>query len=745
MAQSDSDSRAPEPLNGILTSLPTYPTLKTACSSNNIEEEKRFLISDLCHILEGYLSAEQIADIYKAYLYGAQMHEGQKRASGEPYIYHPIAVARIMAEMHMDYQSIVAALLHDVIEDTGAAKEQIAEKFGVDVAELVDGVSKLTQIQFRSKAEAQAENFSKMLLAMAQDIRVIIIKLADRLHNMRTLGSMRPEKRRRISRETTEIYAPIANRLGIYEMRHELLDLAIYHSFPMRYKAIENACAAITGHRKEVFTTIKSSLKNRFKEAKISTKIKYRRKNIHSIYRKMRDKKLSFKEITDLYGVRISVKSVDHCYRILGMCHNLYKPIPGKFKDYIAIPKANGYQSLHTSLFGPHGIPIEIQIRTEEMDQFAQSGIAAHWLYKESGVDSLDRASRASEWLNGLLELQQNTSSSLEFLENVKVDLFPDEVYVFTPTGDIKKLPRGSTIVDFAYSVHSDVGHTCVAARVDHKMKPLNSEIFNGQTVQVITSKSSRPHPNWLDFIITARARTQIRHYLKSIKQSEAISLGRRLLKQSIISYMGSELEYAVEKINDLLVKYHLTTEDELLAEIGLGNRNSNLVVKSLFDTFDDDDITQFDESGNPLAIKGTEGMVLSYAHCCRPIPGDQIIGYFSSGKGIVVHKHSCKNVTKEQKSDFRVMDIQWSEHVEGEFSVGIRVQVINQRGVLAKLAAIIADTNSNIDNLEMSDESGSLTTINFVISVKNRVHLAHIMRKLKQVKVVNKIKRGTS
>jgi len=705
------------------------------------KDKDRFLISDLCQLLEQYIASEHVAEVYSAYLYGAQMHEGQKRVSGEPYIYHPIAVARIMAEMRMDYQSIIAALLHDVIEDTEAAKEDLAEKFGTQVADLVDGVSKLTQIQFRSKAEAQAENFSKMLLAMAQDIRVILIKLADRLHNMRTLGAMRPDKRRRISRETMEIYAPIANRLGIYKMRHELLDLATYNAYPMRYKAIENACAALIGRRKEVFSTIKAALKTRLKEVKITSKIRYRKKNIHSIYRKMRDKKRSFNEITDVHGVRILTKSVDDCYRVLGVCHNLYKPIPGKFKDYIAIPKANGYQSLHTSLFGPHGIPIEIQIRTKEMDQFAKSGIAAHWIYKEGSSSNIENVSRATDWLKGLLELQQNTSSSLEFLENVKIDLFPDEVYVFTPKGDIKKLPRGSTIVDFAYSVHTDVGHTCVAARIDHKMTPLSSELYNGQTVQVITSKSSRPHPNWLDFIMTARARTQIRHYLKSIKDSEAISLGKRLLNQAIISFIGSDIEYSQEHLKKVLEQYQLKTEGELLAEIGLGNRMATIVVKSLFDTLDEDeDITQFDDSGNPLAIKGTEGMVLSYAKCCSPIPGDQIKGFLSSGKGIVVHALACKNVTKDQKNDNRVIDIQWSDHVEGEYQTNLRVQVLNERGSLAKLAAIIADTESNIDNVELSNETGALTSIDFTITVKNRVHLARIIRQLKRVKVVNKI-----
>jgi GTP pyrophosphokinase len=539
-------------------------------------------ISELCSELEVYLEPAQVEEIYQAYLVGAEAHEGQSRLSGEPYISHPVAVARILADMRMDSKSIIAAILHDVIEDTPTAKEHIAEQFGEEVAELVDGVSKLTQIDFRSKAEAQAENFRKMMLAMVKDIRVIIIKLADRLHNMRTLEVMHPDKRRRIAHETMDIYAPIANRLGIFKMRHELLDLSIKAAYPMRYRALDSACKEVVGYRKEIFNTIEAAIKQRLKETNIEATVKYRQKNIHSIYRKMKEKKLSFKELTDVFGVRIMTQSVDDCYRVLGVMHNLYKPLPGKFKDYLAIPKTNGYQSLHSSLFGPHGVAIEVQIRTEEMDHFAESGIAEHWIYKEGEASTTTAQSRALEWLKNLLEMQQMSGSSQEFLESVKVDLFPDEIYVFTPKGDIKKLPRGATVVDFAYAVHTDVGNTCVAARIDHHMSPLGSRLYNGQTIEIICSEASRPHPSWLDFVHTAKARTNIRHFLKSLQKAEAITLGQRLLQQSVSQIKGRDVAIPKTRFKKVLDQYHMADQKELLAEIGLGNRNSSLVAKAM-------------------------------------------------------------------------------------------------------------------------------------------------------------------
>jgi len=699
--------------------------------------ENLTLIGELCTELEAYLEPQQVEEVYRAYLLGARAHEGQSRVSGEPYISHPVAVARILSEMRMDANCIIAAILHDVIEDTPTLKENLIEEFGEEVAELVDGVSKLTQIDFRSRAEAQAENFRKMMLAMVKDIRVIIIKLADRLHNMRTLDAMPPDKRRRIARETMDIYAPIANRLGIFKMRHELLDLSIKSAYPMRYRALESACREVVGYRKEIFNTIETAIRNRLKEGDIHATVKYRQKNIHSIYRKMKEKNISFKSLTDVFGVRIMTDSVDDCYRVLGVMHNLYKPLPGKFKDYLAIPKTNGYQSLHTSLFGPHGVAVEIQIRTEDMDHFAESGIAAHWLYKEGENSTTTAQSRALEWLKNLLEMQQKSGSSQEFLESVKVDLFPDEIYVFTPKGDIKKLPRGSTVVDFAYAVHTDVGNNCVAARVDGRMTPLSSRLYNGQTIEIVNSEASRPHPSWLDFVITARARTNIRHFLKSLQKAEAITLGQRLLQQSVSNLVGSEETITKARFSRVLEQYKLKDSEELLAEIGLGNRNSILVAKAMYEI--EDDITEFDIAGMPLAIKGTEGMVVSYAKCCRPVPGDAIIGFMSSGKGIVVHQQNCPNIT-ETSSENRQLSVQWSDHVEGEYLAFMRIQVANQRGVLANLAATIANMSSNIEHVQLTEKDGSISTIEFVVTVKDRTHLARIMKKLRSLPVVNRI-----
>ena len=706
-------------------------------AGNAPSSDEQTKIVELCEELKTYLEPVQIEKIYEAYLVGARAHEGQNRISGEPYISHPIAVASILAEMRMDSKSITAAILHDVIEDTPTLKEHLAEQFGEEVADLVDGVSKLTQIDFRSKAEAQAENFRKMMLAMVKDIRVIIIKLADRLHNMRTLDAMRPDKRRRIARETMDIYAPIANRLGIFKMRHELLDLSIRAAYPMRYRALESACKEVVGYRKEIFNTIEAAIRQRLKETNIIASVKYRQKNIHSIYRKMKEKKLSFRELTDVFGVRITTESVDDCYRVLGVMHNLYKPLPGKFKDYLAIPKANGYQSLHSSLFGPHGVAIEVQIRTTEMDHFAESGIAAHWLYKEGEYNTTSAQGRAFEWLKNLLEMQQKSGSSQEFLESVKVDLFPDEIYVFTPKGDIKKLPRGATIVDFAYAVHTDVGNTCVAARIDHHMTPLGSKLHNGMTIEIICSDASRPHPSWLDFVTTAKARTNIRHFLKSLQEAEAISLGQRLLQQSVGQIVGRDTVISTEKFDKVLAQYHMTEQKQLLAEIGLGNRNSSLVAKAMYEI--EDETTGFDLSGNPLAIKGTEGMVVSFAKCCRPVPGDVIAGFMSTGKGIVIHQQSCPNISERNK-DYRQLSVQWSDHVEGEFLAFMRVQVANQRGVLATLAATIANMASNIEHVNLTEKDGRISTIEFLITVTDRIHLARIMKKLRSLGVVNRI-----
>ena len=697
-------------------------------------------INQLCTEISTYLEPHQVEEVYRAFLLGAKAHKGQSRMSGEPYICHPVEVALILSQMRMDMSSIVAAILHDVIEDTTTEKTQLADQFGSEVAELVDGVSKLANLDFQSRAEAHAENFRKMMLAMVKDIRVIIIKLADRLHNMRTLDAMPPDKRRRIAKETMDIYAPIANRLGIFKIRHELLDLSIRSAFPMRFRALESVCKKVAGSRKKIFNTIEKTIKDRLKEANISTSIKYRQKNIHSIYRKMKEKKLSFKELTDVFGVRIMTDSEDDCYRVLGVVHNLYKPLPGRFKDYLAIPKTNGYQSLHSSLFGPHGIPIEVQIRTKEMNHFAESGFPSTKSINKGEYSANTAQNRALEWLKNLLEMQQKSGSSQEFLESVKIDLFPDEIYVFTPKGDIKKLPRDSTVVDFAYAVHTDVGNTCVAARVDKRMLPLSSKLYNGQAIEIISSDTSRPHPNWLDFVITAKARTHIRHFLKSLQTAEAVSLGLRLLQQSIIHIVGCDLPITQKRMDRVLIQYSMTNQNELMAQIGLGNRNSNLVAKAMYD-LEDDDSTAFDESGKPLAIKGTEGMVVSFSKCCRPVPGDAIIGQMSTGKGIVVHQQRCRNMT-ESSTDNRHVSVQWSEQVEGEYLAFLRIDVANQRGVLADLATTIANSSSNIEHVNLTEKDGRISTIEFVVVVTDRIHLARIIKKLRLLPIVIRIVR---
>ena len=537
-----------------------------------------FLISDLCTLLETYTGKEQVKEVYDAYLFGAEAHAGQTRMSGEPYIYHPLAVARILAEMRMDHQSIIAALLHDVIEDTATAKEHLASKFGDDVAELVDGVSKLTQVKFESKKEAQAENFRKMILAMVKDIRVILIKLADRLHNMRTLGVMPPAKRRRIAKETLEIYVPIAHRLGMSKIRLELENLGFKSLHPMRARILESAIARARGNRREVLDKVRINIESRLQEEGMDVPVLGREKHLFSIYEKMRSKHLSFTEVFDVYAFRIIVDKPDTCYRVLGVVHNLYKPVPGKFKDYIAIPKANGYQSLHTVLFGPHGIAIEVQIRTEDMEKVANVGIAAHWLYKTG--DDAQRYRPAQDWVRSLLEMQQNAGNSLEFLESVKIDLFPDEVYVFTPKGEIKTLPRGATIVDFAYAVHTDLGNSCVAGKIDRRLAPLRTELMNGQTVEVISSPGAHPNPVWLDFVVSAKARGNIRHFLKQLKRDEAVDLGRRMLDKALSSFSTNIDRLPQRELKELLKSYNLKSLDDLLEQISLGNCVSMLIAR---------------------------------------------------------------------------------------------------------------------------------------------------------------------
>ena len=699
----------------------------------------RYLVSDLCMELESYLTHEQVREVYRAYLFGAEAHEGQKRLSGEPYIYHPVAVARILAKLRMDHKCLMAAILHDVIEDTPTAKDQLAEIFDPEIAELVDGVSKLTHLKFRSRAEAQAENFRKMLLAMTRDIRVIMIKLADRLHNMRTLGVMRPDKARRIARETLDIYAPIANRLGINSIRHELEELGMIAHWPWRDCVLREALKKLRGNRKELVVDVERVLAGRLEQEGLDGEIYGRQKRVYSIYQKMRDKKLSLSELADVFAFRIVVDSVDTCYRVLGAVHNLYRPMPGRFKDYIAIPKANGYQSLHTVLFGPQGVPIEIQIRTREMHQVAEEGIAAHWHYKGASSGNVT-SDAAAEWLRNLLEVQKSSGDSMEFLEHVKVDLFPDEVYVFTPRGRIIVLPKGSTVIDFAYAVHSDVGNNCVAARVDRQLAPLRTRLYSGQTVEIITKPDSRPNPAWLNFVVTGKARATIRSFLKRLEGREAVELGRRLLDREFEGLDSSMAQVTQAQLDEVLKELGHDDFDQLLSQIGLGNRMARLVARMLVagDSVPDE---QQGASGS-LTIQGSEGMVVNFAKCCGPIPGDPVVATFSPGRGMVVHNQGCPNLGDFRKQGQSWIDVQWADEVEGEFSTALRIDAGNQRGMLATVASVIAAEGSNIEDVRSEERDGLSSSLRFVISVSGRRHLATIIKRIRAIPEVLRVAR---
>ncbi|WP_237046070.1 bifunctional GTP diphosphokinase/guanosine-3',5'-bis pyrophosphate 3'-pyrophosphohydrolase [Aquipseudomonas alcaligenes] len=696
-------------------------------------------IDTLAERLSTYLAADQVNLVRRAYFYAEQAHDGQRRRSGEAYVTHPLAVASILADMHMDHQSLMAAMLHDVIEDTGIAKEALHAQFGETVAELVDGVSKLTQMDFQTKAEAQAENFQKMAMAMARDIRVILVKLADRLHNMRTLEVLAGEKRRRIAKETLEIYAPIANRLGMHSMRVEFEDLGFKAMYPMRSERIRTAVKRARGNRKEIVNKIEESITACLQREGMQGEVIGREKHLYSIYKKMRGKRRAFNEIMDVYAFRIVVDKVDTCYRVLGAVHNLYKPLPGRFKDYIAIPKANGYQSLHTTLFGMHGVPIEIQIRTREMEELANNGIAAHWLYK-SAEDEQPKGShaRARQWVKGILELQQRAGNSLEFIESVKIDLFPDEVYVFTPKGRIMELPKGSTAVDFAYAVHTDVGNSCIACRINRRLAPLSQALESGSTVEIVTAPGARPNPAWLNFVVTGKARTHIRHALKLQRRSESISLGERLLNKTLTGFDSHLEKIAPERIQAVLGEYRLDVLEDLLEDIGLGNRMAYVVARRLLAESGE----STPSSDGPLAIRGTEGLVLSYAKCCTPIPGDPIVGHLSAGKGMVVHLDSCKNIADIRHNPEKCIQLNWAKDVAGEFNVELRVELEHQRGLIALLASSVNAADGNIEKIGMDERDGRISVVQLVISVHDRVHLARVIKKLRAIKGVIRITR---
>ena len=708
--------------------------------------------------LKHYLKSEDITQVWEAYRYADQAHQGVVRKTGEPYISHPVSVACILADMHMDLPTIMAALLHDVVEDTDISTDDIKEKFGQQVAELVDGVTKLDKIEFQSASVAQAENFRKMLLAMSQDVRVILVKLADRLHNMQTLEGMRQEKQKLTAKETLDIYAPIANRLGLNEIYQELEDLSFKYLHPMRYNAIANAVKAARGNRKEVVSKILESIKHQLAGMKIEAEVSGREKHLYSIYKKMSGKTTSFSQIYDIYGFRVVVKDLASCYSALGALHGLYKPITSKFKDYIAIPKANGYQSLHTTLFGPFGTPIEVQIRSNEMHNIAAAGVAAHWLYKSSDAQLTALQQKTHQWLQRLLEIQSDSADSLDFLEHLKIDLFPDEVYVFTPKGKILALPKGATSVDFAYAVHSDIGNSCVAVRINQDLAPLRTELHNGDHVEIITGSLAKPNPAWLNYVVTGRARAHIRHFLKSQHSTESAHLGERMLNQALRAMHIEPNQVTEAHWQKLIRDYGLKKKSEILTDIGLGKRQNVMVAHQLLAMGEILDLPPegglgkllgkiFRKPSKPLdtiTIRGSEGMAVQFAPCCRPIPGDPILGFINKDKGLVVHTHDCPAIRKFRLDPEKWLDVEWEPESEHLYKANLNLTVANQPGMLAKIASGIADAGSNIDNVSVEEPDGSsYANLYFTVQVKNRIHLAELMRGLRKIPDVVRINRS--
>jgi GTP pyrophosphokinase/guanosine-3',5'-bis(diphosphate) 3'-pyrophosphohydrolase len=694
-----------------------------------------YLFEGLKQQICSYLPEEQVAIVQRAYIVARDAHDGQMRSSGDPYITHPVAVTVLLANMRLDHETLAAALMHDVIEDTPVTKQDLADEFGETIADLVEGVSKLDKLKFKDKKEFKAENFQKMVMAMTQDIRVILIKLADRTHNMRTLGALRPDKTRRIARETLEIYAPIANRLGMHEFKNELENLGFEALYPMRSRALGNAVKQARGNRKEIIQNIQSEIETRLIEVGIPGSVEGREKHLFSIYQKMLNKELMFNEVMDIYAFRVIVDDIDTCYRMIGVMHSLYKPIETRFKDYIAIPKTNGYQSLHTSLIGPHGIPIEIQIRTNDMDQLADRGIAAHWAYKGADTKAGNSArQRARQWMQSLLELQQSAGSSFEFIENVKTDMFPEEIYVFTPDGKIHELPMGATPVDFAYTVHTDVGNTCVGAKVDRKPHPLSKALDSGQTVEIITSPNVEPNANWLNFVVTAKARLGIRNYLKQQRTNEAVSLGQRLLSSALGETSINDIP--LEVLDKVMTELNTKTLDDLYHEIGLGNLMGIAVRNKLLNSGlenDKQDLTP---------IVGAEGMLVTYSQCCYPILGDEIVAHISQGKGLKIHREDCPNCRNWEKDTAKYFKVKWDETADREYIASLKIELINHQGALAKVTNLIAKTNSNVEHLNTEEKESNLYVIYADISVKDRIHLARVIKKLRTLPDVQRISR---
>ena len=703
------------------------------------------MLNVLTDKLSSYLEPKEVAKVERAYRYSEQCHRGQMRQSGDPYITHPLAVANILADMHMDHESLMAALLHDVIEDTGVTKGQISRRFGRTVADLVDGVSKLTEIEFESKAEQQAESFQKMTLAMSRDIRVVLVKLADRLHNMRTLGVLAPAKRRRIARETLDIYAPIAQRLGINDIRLEFEDLGFAAMYPLRHQRLREAMKAARKNRKEIVAEIHQAIEMRLENESFPALVKGREKHLWSIYKKMRTKKKSFRDIMDVFAFRLVVDNADDCYRILGMMHNIFKPVSGEFKDYIAIPKSNGYQSLHTVLVGMHGVVIEVQIRTKEMERMANYGIAAHWEYKTGSQNVDGNQRRANRWVQGLLEMQKQAGNSLEFLEHVKADLFPDEVYVFTPKGTIVELPSGATAVDFAYSVHTGIGDSCIACRVDGELTPLSEQLQSGQKIEIISAEGAQPNPNWLNFVITAKARSAIRHFLKNQQHDESVDLGKRLLDQALANLGTQYNQLKKSQIKRLLKETGASTFEYVLQQIGLGNRVPFAVANLLVPA--NKRVVADDKKNNtlPVVIDASDGLLLHYGRCCHPIPGDPILGHISPGKGLVIHYESCRNLKEIRSNPEKCMPLIWSTVVKGEFPVEIKVEVTPERGFIAALASRMTEEDATIEHISVNEKDSFTSIVDVVLAVRDRIHLADIMRRARSLKPVRRIYRVTN
>jgi guanosine-3',5'-bis(diphosphate) 3'-pyrophosphohydrolase len=697
-------------------------------------------VRELRRLLNTYLEPEHVATALHAFEVGEQAHRGQTRRSGEDYILHPVAVASILAGMRMDHQTVTAAILHDTVEDTDLTVDDLTREFGAEVARLVDGVTKLDKMKFRTRQEADAESFRKLLLAMSRDLRVIFIKLADRLHNMRTISAMSTTARRRISNETLEIYAPIADRLGMHTLRLELEELGFANLYPNRYRVLQQRMRSLAKNRKEIIDSVSDALKKRLNQAGIPCRVEGREKPIYSVYLKMRDKSLSFDEVYDLYAFRIITHSESHCYQALGVVHSLYKPRPGSFKDYIALPKPNGYQSLHTVLTSPYNIPIEIQIRTEEMDMVADKGAAAHWLYKATPPDA-STAVRARDWLLKLVESQRRTDSSLEFIDAAKAELFPDEVYVFTPRGKIIDLKANASALDFAYAIHTEVGNHAAGALIDHQPAPLSTPLENGQTVQIQTDDAVQPRPEWLEHVVTSRARTAIRSHLKNLEQADSVAIGHRLLDQALTRRDSSLEKVSQRRLNRYVRKAGLERLEDLLVRIARGEILAANVAQKLLP------ITQR-RSGqkapeDAFTVGGSERSAIEYGNCCHPIPGDRIVGYLSPGRGIVVHRDSCPNVARlMHEHPERTLEVAWDALPRGSFSVLLKVVTVNGPGVLASVSSSIGQAEANIERVEQRESTSETAELYFLIGLTNRTQLARVMNRLRRNPKVFRVSR---